>query len=154
MVWDGQEMRDGGHFQFYGAAFDSIIHNMSQQRSGGILGLGGGPWFEANHRIEISDCYVESHWQSGGYISGGGQCDTGNCSMLNYWIMRNNRGGTGAVLAAHSENSVQEGNIGLSCCSTGGVCDVGARANVPAGPFIPAKPFTFLENVRKLLPSF
>ena len=48
------------------------------------MGLGGGDHFEPNHRIELSDCYVESHWQSNGFIDGGGWCGTGNCSTFNY----------------------------------------------------------------------
>eukprot|EP01051_Picozoa_sp_SAG22_P014568 SAG22_NODE_1787_length_3579_cov_2.621264_2_plen_66_part_00 len=58
------------------------------------MGLGGGPWMEPNHRIEISDCFVESHWGSNGFINGGGSCGT-NCSLAAYWVLRNNRGGYG-----------------------------------------------------------
>ena len=48
-------------------------------------GLICGSRYEPNHRIEVSDCYVESHWQSNGFINGGGECGTGNCSIANYW---------------------------------------------------------------------
>ena len=45
-----------------GAVFDTVIHAVHTHRLGGIMGLGGGPWSEPNHRVEISDCFVESHW--------------------------------------------------------------------------------------------
>ena len=112
MIWDNVDLSDGGHFQLYGAVFDSVIHGVHTYRLGGIMGMGGGPWcgqfvraccyyseckcsgssftfggsrYEPNHRIEVSDCYVESHWQSNGFIDGGGECGTGNCSIANYW---------------------------------------------------------------------
>jgi len=50
----------------------------------------------------VSDCYVESHWQGNGFIDGGGQCGTGNCSTTNYWVLRNNRGGYGADIGESS----------------------------------------------------
>ena len=138
MVWDDVTLSDGGHFQLYGAVFDSIIHAVSTYRLGGIMGLGGGPWFEPNHRIEISDCYVESHWGSNGFIDGGGQCcPTGtscNCSIAQYWILRNNRGGMGADIDASSENQVNEGNVAYSCCSDVNEtkCGVGVSTQKPS----------------------
>ena len=61
--------------------------------------------------------------------------------------MRNNRGGIGSVLTTHSENWVQEGNVGLSCCVDATKCGVGAQARVADQPFVAEKPFGFLQNV-------
>jgi hypothetical protein len=141
-------MSDGGHFQFYGAVFDTVVHGLSTYRLGGIMGLGGGPHFEPNHRIEVSDCYVESHWQSNGFINGGGECGTGNCSTANYWVLRNNRGGFGADIGVSSENSVQEGNVAHSCCpDITKSCGVGARAGVSTGTFVPKGKQAYFKNV-------
>eukprot|EP00662_Eupelagonemidae_sp_cell21_P034908 gene34908-23613_t len=70
-------MADGGHFQLYGVAHDWVVSRHVTKRLGGIMGEGGGYWFEPNHRIEISDCYVESHWGSNGFIDAGGHCGVG-----------------------------------------------------------------------------
>ena len=125
-------------FQLYGAVFDSVIHELSTFRLGGIMGMGGGPWYEPNHRIEVSDCYVESHWGSNGFIDGGGQCGTGNCSTMSYWMLRRNRGGYGADISVIGENSVVEGNVAHSCCvDEAKGCQVGAKAGVPLAPYAP-----------------
>eukprot|EP01052_Picozoa_sp_SAG31_P036046 SAG31_NODE_4439_length_3228_cov_1.409076_5_plen_76_part_00 len=75
MIWDDVNMSDGGHFQFYGAVrpiclmlqctiarafehsscavlqvFDTIVHGLSTYRLGGIMGLGGGNYFDPTHR--------------------------------------------------------------------------------------------------------
>ena len=97
-------------------------------------------------RIEVTDCYVESHWQSNGFIDGGGQCGTGNCSTANYWILRNNRGGYGADINVASENSVEEGNIAHSCCRAKS-CGVGAHAGVATAPFVPKGKQAYFTNV-------
>ena len=148
IIWDNIDLSDGGHFQLYGAVFDSIIHGVHTYRLGGIMGLGGGDHFEPNHRIELSDCYVESHWQSNGFIDGGGWCGTGNCSTFNYWILRNNRGGYGADISVLSENSVMEGSVAYSCCADiTKSCGVGAKAGVNDKPFTPSGKSAFFENV-------
>jgi hypothetical protein len=46
MIWDNVNMSDGGHFQFYGAVFDTIVHGLSTYRLGGIMGsTTGGDYF-------------------------------------------------------------------------------------------------------------
>ena len=47
MIWDNVDLSDGGHFQLYGAVFDSVIHGVNTYRLGGIMGMGGGPWCES-----------------------------------------------------------------------------------------------------------
>ena len=112
------------------------------------MGLGGGPWFEPNHRIEISDCYVESHWESNGFIDGGGQCGTGNCSMFNYWMLRGNRGGYGAYIGVAGENSVIEGNTAYSCCTDPAAgCQVGGKAGAFNEPNSRDSRANFLKSV-------
>eukprot|EP01052_Picozoa_sp_SAG31_P036047 SAG31_NODE_4439_length_3228_cov_1.409076_6_plen_127_part_00 len=99
----------------------------------------------------MTDCYVESHWQSNGFIDGGGQCGTGNCSTANYWILRNNRGGYGADISVASENSVEEGNIAHSCCTDmAKSCGVGAHAGIANAPFVPKVRGYFLAFVQLL----
>lgn len=44
IIWDNVDLSDGGHFQLYGAVFDSVIHGVHTYRLGGIMGLGGGTW--------------------------------------------------------------------------------------------------------------
>jgi len=131
IIWENTTQQDGGHFQLYGAAFDWVIRGLTQKRIGGLMGIGGGPWFEPNHRIEVVDSYVESHWGSNGFIEAGGQCGSGNCTTMRYWVLRRNRGGHGAGIGVVGEDSLMEGNHGLSCCpqpSQG--CQAGAKANV------------------------
>ena len=88
VIWHNNTMADGGHFQLYGVAQDWVISRHVTKRLGGIMGEGGGYWFEPNHRVEISDCYVESHWQSNGFIDGGGSCGSGNCTEMVFWVRR------------------------------------------------------------------
>ena len=131
VIWDTVHQQDGGHFQLYGAASDWVIHGVVHQRLGGIMGEGGGAWFEPNHRIEITDCFVESHWGSNGFIDGGGVCGTGNCSMMAFWVLRRNGGSFGAAIGVAGYNTVTEFNYGYSCCADPARgCQAGASAGV------------------------
>eukprot|EP01052_Picozoa_sp_SAG31_P038781 SAG31_NODE_5246_length_2652_cov_2.610262_2_plen_257_part_00 len=174
IIWDNVTLSDGGHFQLYGAVFDSVIHAVRTYRLGGIMvsgfvqctsianscyreldksmgpqGLGGGPWFEPNHRIEISDCFVESHWGSGGFIDGGGVCGGGNCSLAQYWVLKNNRGGYGADISIIAPNSINEGNTAHSCCADMAKgCQVGAQAGLATVDILSSYPkFAFIANL-------